>query len=325
MIENIINNRFANLASILAIFSAFLADFYGSKNGYIWAFFTVAILFLLAYFDEAKKQKLYTSANIPIPLVFNISNPASSKSALNALFDILEKDFPNHKKNLKKYFNIIEDDLIFKYNGDIFDEARFIDFLKITKHDIKKLENQTPKQIQYHIVYIGPIANAILIGTMLGTEGTTLYQYNKSTDAYNITLEIDSRVFKEHIDGKKIIKETIIGDLNDSDTVSVAIDAASHKISLDKLQKPIIHLESTLGATIKKQEDFIRINKEIYSVLNELQQKKKHIVLAYSMPTSIGILLGMSIQNYWDIEITQFYEGEYKTVIKHLYDIKYYF
>jgi hypothetical protein len=43
------------------------------------------------------------------------------------------------------------------------------------------------------------------------------------------------------------------------------------------------------------------------------------------MPTTIAIMIGMSIQNYWDIEITQFSDGEYKSVVKHLNDIKYYF
>jgi hypothetical protein len=211
--------------------------------------------------DEYRRRKVYSSKNIPIPLVFNISNPADSKSALNSLFEILNSEYPNHKENLEKYFNIIEDDLIFKYDGDIFNEKRFIDFLKITKHEIKKLEAQTPKNVNYHIVYIGPIANAILIGTMLGTEGITLYQYNKSTDSYTISIEIDSRKYKEHVDEFGIIEKEVIGDMKDAKQVTVAIDLASHKVSLGKLEEPIIHLKSTIGATIHKSEDFIRVIK----------------------------------------------------------------
>jgi hypothetical protein len=323
MINSILSNIYTQIALIFSAFGGLISDQLG--RGYLLVIVISLVGILYAIYDEYRKKRIYSSKNIPIPLVFNISNPADSKSALNSLFEILNSTYPNHKENLKKYFNIKEDDLIFKYDGDIFDEKRFIDFLKITKHEIKKLEAQTPKNIDYHIVYIGPIANAILIGTMLGTEGITLYQYNKSSDSYNISLKIDSRAYKEHVDELKIIKKESIGDMKENSDVTVAIDMASHKVALGKLKKPIIHLESTIGATIKDPKDFIRANQEIYAVINDLQQNTNHITLTYSMPTTIAILLGMSVQNYWDIEVTQYADGEYKSVVRHLNDIKYYF
>ena len=325
MFEEFFSNRFSVAASVLAVPIAFVADYFGMQNAYLFAAIFVLLMFVLAYLDERRKAKLYAQPNIPIPVVFNISNPADSRSALASLFGILEDDYPRHEANLEKYFNITPDDLIFKYDGDIFDEARFTDFLKIAKHDIKRLEARTPKNVHFHIVYIGPIANAILVGTMLGTEGVTLYQYNKSSDSYTVALKIDSRVYKEHIKSLKILKKEQIGDIESSKEVTVAIDLASHKIALEKLKKPIIHLESTVGATLHTPEDFIRASQEIYSVINTLQQRAPHITLAYSMPTTVGILLGMSIQNYWDIALTQYSEGEYKTVVSHLNRIKYYF
>lgn len=321
MITNILSNIYIQISLIFIALGGLISDQFG--YGYWKVLILVFLLILVAVYDEFKKRKIYTSENIPIPLVFNISNPADSKTALQDLFKILDKEYPNHKNNLKKYFNIIENDLIFKYDGDIFDEERFIDFLKITKHQLKKLDAQTPQNIHFHIVYIGPIANAIMIGTMLGTEGATLYQYNKSTDSYTISVELNSRAYKEHVKEFKIIEKKTIGEINKS--VTIAIDLASHKIALKKLQEPIIHLQSTIGATIHKSEDFLRANQEIYAVINEIQQQVSHITLVYSMPTTIAIMIGMSVQNYWDIELTQFGDGEYKTVIKHLNKIKYYF
>jgi len=321
MLNNILSNIYTQVALIFAAFGGLISDQIG--GGYFVVIVISLFGILYAIYDEKKNKKIYAEQNIPIPLVFNISNPADSKTALNALFKILDERFPNLEENLKKYFNIIEDDLIFKYDGDIFNEKRFIDFLKVTKHDIKKIEAQTPQNINFHIVYIGPIANAILIGTMLGTEGVTLYQYNKSTDSYTISIEINSREYKEYIDEMRIIKKDLIGNIKDS--VTVAIDLASHKVALGKLEKPIVHLQSIIGATIHKSEDFIRANQEIYSVINELQQTCSHIKIVYSMPTTVAIMIGMSVQNYWDIEITQFSDGEYKSVVKHLNDIKYYF
>ena len=321
MLKNILSNTYMQVALVLAALGGLISDQIGS--GY-WIGI-VASLPLIAYslYDEYKQKKIYSNPNIPIPIVFNISNPANSKSVLNALFEILNKNYPNHKENLKKFFTLIEDDLIFKYDGDIFDEKRFIDFLKITKHDIKKLEAQIPQNIHLHIVYIGPIANAIMIGTMLGTEAVTLYQYNKSSDSYTISIQINGREYKEHVKEFKITKKEIIGEIKES--VTVAIDLASHKVALGKLQNPIVHLESTIGTTIHKTEDFIRANQEIYAVINELQQTCSHIKLVYSMPTTVAIMIGMSVQNYWDIEVTQFSDGEYKSVVQHLNEIKYYF
>lgn len=321
MLNNILSNIYTQIALIFAAFGGLVSDQIG--GGY--AAVVIITLAVIAYgvYDEYKKKKIYSQQNIPIPLVFNISNPADSKSALNALYEILEENYPDHKENLKKYFNIIEDDLIFKYDGDIFDEQRFIDFLKITKHEIKKLDARTPKNVHFHIVYIGPIANAILVGTIFSTEGITLYQYNKSTDSYTVSVELNSRKYKEHVKEFKIIKKETIKEIKES--VTVAIDLASHKVALGKLEKPIVHLESTVGATIHKAEDFIRANQEIYAVINELQQTCTHIKLVYSMPTTVALMLGMSMQNYWDIEITQFADGEYKSVVKQLNSIKYYF
>jgi len=321
MLNNTFSNIYTQIALVLAAFGGLVSDQMG--GGYFAVIAVALAVIAYAVYDENKRHKLYSKQNIPIPLVFNISNPANSNTALEALFEILNKEYPEHKKNLEKYFNIIENDLIFKYDGNIFDEKHFIDFLKITKHDIKKLEAQTPQNIHFHIVYIGPIANAVLVGTMLGTEGVTLYQYNKSSDSYTIALNIQSREYKEHLHDFTLFNKKNIGNIDKS--VTVAIDLASHKVALGELKEPIVHLESTLGATIKEPKDFIRANQEIYAVLNELQQRCSHITLVYSMPTTVAILLGMSVQNYWDIELTQFSDAEYKTVVKHLNDIHYYF
>jgi hypothetical protein len=323
MLNKIISNTYTQASLIFGALGGLLSD--ALNMGYTTVTTLAFIGVCYGWYDENRKKKIYSKPNIPIPLVFNISNPADSKSTLSSLFNILNKDYPEHQENLKKYFNIIEDDLLFKYDGDIFDEERFVDFLKVTKHDIKKLDAKTPQNINFHIIYIGPIANAILIGTMLGTEGITLYQYNKSSDSYNISLNIDSREYKEHINEFKIIKKETKGDIKNNSDVTIAIDLASHKIALAKLKEPIIHLQSNIGATIHNPKDFIRANQEIYAVINDLQQSVSHIKLAYSIPTTIGILLGMSIQNYWDIELTQFSDGEYKTITHHLNKIKYYF
>ena len=324
-LEKVISNRYVNIATLLAVPAAFLADVFGTPISYGIAFIIVIGLFVWGIRDELRKSKLYSTKTVHLPIVFNIANSASSKSALNAIFDILSSEYPNHKENLEKYLNIVESDLIFEYKGDIYNEEMFIDFLKISKHDINQLQNKILKDTHFHIVYIGPIANAIAIGTILATEGITLYQYNKSTDRYTISVEINDRSYKESVKEFRIMERQIIGNLIDSD-ITVAIELASHSIAINRLDEPIVYLKSKLGATITKSEDFIEANREIYTVINELQQSSNnHIRLVYSMPTTIAILVGMSIQTYWDIELTQYDRGEYKRLISSLNKIRYYF
>jgi len=323
MLNNLLSNTYAQAALAVGGIGGLISDEIG--QGY-WIAIVISILLIVyALYDEYRIKKIYSQPNIPIPIIFNISNPADSKSALSALFSILEKEYPNHQKHLKKHFNITEDDLIFKYDSDIFEQERFIDFLKISKHNIKKLESKTPKNVQFHIVYIGPIANAILVGTLFSTESVALYQYTKSSDSYSIVISVSNRSFKEGVKHYETIKKTVLGEIDSASEVTVAIDMASHRLALSQLDGTVVHLESTIGATIDKPETFIRANQEIYSVINELQQSIPKIKLVYSMPVTLGILLGMSIQTYWDIEVTQYSEGEYKSVIKHLNQIKYYF
>jgi hypothetical protein len=320
MLTNILSNTYTQAALVFAAFGGLVSDQIGT--GYIAVIIIVVLVLLYALYDEKKKQRLYSESTIPIPLIFNISNPTDSKSTLASLFEILNKNYPDHQKNLQKYFNIIEDDLIFKYDGDIFNEKRFIDFLKVTKHDIKKIEAQTHAQTHFHIIYIGPLANAIMIGTMLGSEGVTLYQYDKLSNHYQVVIELCSDDKRENHNAS-IITKKLYGKVHDN--VTIAIDFSSHKVALNKLQEPIIHLQSNLENTIYKAEDFIQATQEIYSMINELQQTTKHIKLVYAMPTTIAIMLGMNIRNYWDIELTQFDDGKYKTITHHLNKIKYYF
>lgn len=321
MLKNIFSNQYFNLAMGLGALGGLLSDQIG--KGYIWVILVATIFILYAIYDEYNTKKIYQQRNLSIPVIFNISNPTDSKSTLNILFSQLEKEYSDHKENLEKYFNIIEDDLIFHYNGDIYDEDRFIDFLKISKHGIKKLEAQTPKDVHFHVVYIGPIATAIEVGTIFATEKVTLYQHNRTSNTYTKLPTMDNRKHKELVKEFKIINRKDIGKINKE--VTVAIDAAAHKVAITKLGKPIVHLESKLGATIKNDEDFITLSQEIYTVLNELQISVNKIKLVYSMPTTIAFILGMSIQTYWNIELTQYNDGNYKTIIKTLNKIKYYF
>jgi len=322
ILQKIPTNQWTNIVLIIATIGGFVADYF--QFGYGWVAAIVVIGLVYAGYDEYKTIKFYDSKNLPIPIVINISNPASSMAALESIYKQI--DIKDHRQNLEKYFNIIDDDLIFKYDADIFNEDRFIDFLKILKHDITQLGKRVKTNINYQIAYIGPIANAIAVGTVFGTDGLTIYQYNKSSDSYTIAIDIKDRNYKEKIAQYEVFDIDYIGTIsNETQSVTVAIDASSHQVALNQLNEPIIHLKSMLGATMLDTKDFIQANREIYQTINKLQNGKRKIRLAYSMPTSIGFLLGMSIQVYWNIELTQYSQGKYKPVIRDISKINYFF
>lgn len=323
-----INSKFGILAMTIIAFGGLISD--AMATGYFFVVCAGSILMLYALYKEWDRRDLYSQSAVSIPVVFNISNPADCRSALNALYGKLEQEYPDHRESLKRYFNITDEDLIYHYNGDIYDERRMIDFLKICKHDLKRLDARTPGNVHFHIAYIGPISGAILVGTLFPTEGVTLYQYDRSNKSYSIALQIDGRNYKEPVRRFEVLEGSLSQTLETiggcpGKRVTLALELSSHKIDLAELDEPRILLKSSLGATLDNADEFIRANREIYTVINELQTRCDKITLVYSIPTALGLLLGMSLQTYWNIRLTQYDKGRYRTVIESLREIEYRF
>ena len=81
-------------------------------------------------------------------------------------------------------------------------------------------------------------------------------------------------------------------------------------------------MEANHDGTIGLDEDWILYAREIFSILDSNQSK--NITIVHAMPESISVIVGMAIANYWDIQMTQYSDGEYVNLIK-LNEIKFYF
>lgn len=323
-----IDSKVGILAMTIIAFGGLISD--AMTTGYIFVVYAGLILMLYALLKEWKRRDHYSRPAVSIPVVFNISNPADCRSALNALYGMLEQEYSGHRESLKRYFNITDEDLIFHYNGDIYDTPRMIDFLKICKHDLKRLDARTPGNVRFHIAYIGPISGSILVGTLFSTEGVTFYQYDRSSKSYSIALQIDDRHYKEPIERFEILEGNLSQTLKSigecpGKSVTLALELSSHKIDTAELDEPKILLKSSRGATLDNADEFIRANREIYTVINELQTRCEEITLVYSIPTALGLLLGISLQTYWNVRLTQYDKGRYRTVIESLREIEYRF
>jgi hypothetical protein len=149
------------------------------------------------------------------------------------------------------------------------------------------------------------------VGTLFGTDGVRVFQYNKSSDSYYPVVEISDRRLKEDIIEFEKFERTLLPATKTQNKVCVVVDAASHKISLEdsaiKNYGDIIYLKSKTSGTIQADEDWLQYSREIFKVLNIAQQQGyEEIKLVYSMPIALGILVGMATQQYWRILLTQY-------------------
>ncbi len=272
----------------------------------------VIAIWITGIFVEAKKYKVYKEDALPIPVVINIAHSADSSDALNSLFNVIESrsNYSNYRQNIDKYLSITESDLVYKYGGDIFDTDRLKDFLKITKHDLERVKRKTPQNSIFHLVYIGPISVAFLIGSMLGREGMQLFQRTQANNSYECVMEVKDRDLKEDTPDFEKFAVTYQCSEPRQPNVTIAIDAGAHRI---KINDPnitsygdLIVLQKKTGNTIGYEEDWTQYCREIFKVLNQAQQEYAEIKLVYSMPVSLGLAVGMTAQHFWNIQLTNY-------------------
>jgi SMODS-associated and fused to various effectors sensor domain len=323
--EIIVENTIVNFAAIVAGIGSlvFSVTF---PTGVIGVFLLSLAIVAIGTVTEAQKYFIYTQESLPIPIVINIANPANELDALNSLFTIIQQEppFSNYQKNIHKYLGISSDDLVYKFGGDIFDTERLKDFLKITKHDLGKIKQKTPQNSQFHLVYIGPASVAFLVGSMLGREGLKIFQRNQEDNSYKCIAETRDRLLKEEITSFDKFKFELIKQREEliSENITVAIDTASHRLNINDpaIQNygDIGSLENKNGNTILFEEDWLQYCREIFHVLNEQQQGYKEIKLIYSMPVSLAITVGMAVQHFWNIQLTNYdpQTGTYRNLIK---------
>jgi hypothetical protein len=324
-----LSNPYASLASLVAMFGTFVADRYGA--GYLPLLGITLVIFLFGIFSEARKAAIYTQEIIPLPVVINISNPADSNNALNSLFSLIEKNkrYRNHRNNLAQFLQILPPgDLVFNYNGNIYDTERLTDFLKVTRHDLEGLKKHTPNHTEFYLAYIGPASVGFLVGTMLGIDGLRLFQYSKSSDSYYEVISIRDRQLKEQVNYYRQFE--VERSEKQQPKVTIAIDVASHKIRLSEpsiqTYGDVIYLKSKSMGTIAWHEDWLSYCQEIYQILNEAQQQYDEIRLVYSMPVTLAVTVGIAAQNYWNILLTNYESstGTYENLLK-LNQVRYYF
>ena len=307
-----LENKYVSLAGIIGLLLGFLSDALDNDIAKWIIFAIIVILFIFAMVNEYRLNSKFNKEVIHIPVVIKIGSKVEASYVMNNLIEEIEKieNTSSYKRDILRFLKIDLDSFIYEFKGDIYDFDNLMDFSRYINHEIKKLQVQIGNKIEFHVAYYQKPSIGFLLGTIFKTENISVYQNNDYKNTFFKVFDINSRKYKEN----KLNNEFYTIDrsymTDESDEILVVLNSSSHNVNVnsDKLKKYSNYVKLTLNSngTIPYGIDWIEHSQEIYTLLNELQIKYKHIVLAHAMPESLSLVLGMAIENYWNLTITQY-------------------
>ena len=328
--SRLLENTLLQISMLAAGFGGLLSDAYLGREGFYITFTLSFILFIWAIYDEYKRQQFYIKAIIPIPIVISVDDAKPLNVIFTSIIQEIEKDkqFVGIEKHLRNYFNLSREELTFEYKGDLYDNQRLISFLQIIRYSLNSIESRMDNHVQFHVAYLRRPAIGIALGSMFRSDGIVIYQNNDYQDRFNKVATIDSRQYKEKITHYKKFERIESLKQPEENSLLLVIQLSSHNVTythkaFEHLSNRVI-LQSKGNGTISLDEDWVRYAQEIYNTINDLRMHYNKITIAHSMPEAVAIILGMALENYWEIEITQYDNEDYKQVIM-LNSINYYF
>ncbi len=336
-LEKLLVSRHGLFATSVAGFGSLVADAWLDKVGFGVIFAIATLILLKGYLEEKKKSNLYKNGTVPIPVVINVGDNTSNEIFLNLLLLEIEKSdkkFKNHHENLAKYFNITEDMMMFKYDGDLYDNDRLISFLQIIRYELNDIQSRLKGKALFHVFFLRRPAFGLAIGGMFSRDGIVVYQNSDSKNSIDCVATVDTRQYKESIDSYKHFQIKKCFNNKADKTLLIVLQVSSHMVDID--HRDFEHFENKLiltrigNGTIPHDKEsvdsdiWIEHAQELYNIINKIRTDFKHFTIAHSMPEALAIILGMGLDNYWDISVTQYEDDHYPEVIN-LKKIKYYF
>ena len=315
MIDTIIRfleNKYVSLAGILGLLLGSLSDALDNDIAKWIIFAIIIILFIFAIVNEYRLNSKFNKEVIHIPVVIKIGSKVEASYVMNNLIKEIEKieNTNSYKRDILRFLKIDLDSFIYEFKGDIYDFDNLMDFSRYINHEIKKLQVQIGNKIEFHVAYYQKPAIGFLLGTIFKTENISVYQNNDYKNTFFKVFDINSRKYKENKPNNEFYTIDRSYMTDESNEILVVLNSSSHNVNVnsDKLKQYSNFVKLTLNSngTIPYEIDWVEHSQEIYTLLNELQIKYKHIVLAHAMPESLSLVLGMAIENYWNLTITQY-------------------
>lgn len=308
-----LENKYVSLAGILGLLLGFLSDALDNDIAKWIILALIVILFIFAIVNEYRLNSKFNKEVIHIPLVIKIGSKLEASYVMNNLIEEIERieNISNYKREILRFLKVDLGSYVYEFNGNINDFENLMDFSRYINHEIKKLQVQIGNKIKFHVAYYQKPAIGFLFGTIFKTENISVYQNNDYENKFYKVFDINSRKYKENKNGNEYytIDRKSLKD-EDNNEIVVVLNSSSHNVNINsqKLRKykNIIKLTLNSNGTIPYQIDWIEHAQEIYTLLNELQTQFNHIILVHAMPESLSLVLGMAIENYWNLTITQF-------------------
>lgn len=330
IIKNLLSNGYGMVAAMVGLAGAPLFDLLANSSVWFYAIFfgIIGTLLFLGYIEEKERKTFYTTQLIPIPIVIKVGEGTDTKVALTQLVKIIETDhrYENLLQNLSQYFSIDTDELTFEMNCDIFNEQKILAFVQIIRDRLNLIDKRMKENVIYHIAYYGRPSVGLAVGSIFSRDGLCIYQKNDHSKTFDMVAKIDSRRYKEKME--QFEKYTVLESLDNSfDPLLVVINSASHNVNtnasmLSGYRNKVIITANTNG-TINVKEDWTLYAQEIYNIINEYRFSYSQITLAHSMPEAIAVIVGMAIENYWNITIMQYKDNDQIPVYS-MNNIRYY-
>lgn len=307
-----LGNKYVSLAGIIGLLLGFLSDALDNDITKWIIFAIIVILFIFAIVNEYRLNSKFNKEVIHIPVVIKIGSKVEASYVMNNLIEEIERmeNTSSYKRDILRFLKIDLDSFIYEFKGDIYDFDNLMDFSRYINHEIKKLQVQIGNKIEFHVAYYQKPAIGFLLGTIFKTENISVYQNNDYKNTFFKVFDINSRKYKENKPNNELYTIDRSYMTDESNEILVVLNSSSHNVNInsDKLKNYSNFVKLTLNSngTIPYEIDWVEHSQEIYTLLNELQIKYKHIVLAHAMPESLSLVLGMAIENYWNLTITQY-------------------
>lgn len=343
-LENLFSNRVIQFAGFLGLFLGYVADAISDKNIY-WAFAMLVVsLVFMAIYDEMSTYDIYHSETIHIPVIIRVDDNTDTTYVLETLLVKLEEKGhikEHYKESLLKYRGINLDEFIFEYNGDLFDYKRLLSFAQIINYKINQTERALKTKVLFHVAYYRRPSVAYMLGVIFRTEGLVLYQNDDGGSTFEEVASVTTRAYKEHVESLE--KYDLLEEFEEphkQDELLFIINSASHdvdprvaslkgyknrvtmKLKPQKIKRN--NEEKIVSGTIPVEDDWTQYSQEIYTQIHNYRLQYKKIVIAHAMPEALAFLLGMAMENYWNIEITQYFNND-NIPVYNMQDVQFYF
>ncbi len=333
-LENLVDNPLIAVAGVFGMVLGPLADATG-KSVWYWILLGVLLLLVLfAVFDEIHRYDTLHRDVLHLPLVIRVDDKTDSKYVLTLLLQRIEEQLgvKNYAKELLKYRKLNVEEFVFDYNGSIYDFNRLLSFAQLVSYRVNQSERELKTKIRFHIAYYRRPSVAFMLGVIFRTEGVVLYQNNDAAESFERVADIADRRYKERLEALQRYELEEDFQEEAGSEVLVVINSASHNVDLRA--QGVSHYQNRVVLTLKPRngkkgtipykEEWSEYAAEIYTVLHDMRLRFDKIILAHAMPEALAFIVGMAIENYWNIDITQYEVDGYKRVYN-MQDVKYYF